>query len=251
VKYHNEMNPLRAILIDDEPDAIAYLLELLKDFPEVEVCATVNDSSLVMDAFSGCLPDIVFLDIQMPGKDGFEVLREIRQLNHAFYLVFITAFDKYAIEAVRQAAFDYLLKPVDPEELRATLARVKTYRLRNDHESRIENLLNNLDKNKKLRFNNRTGFIIVNSSDIIYIESDRNYSTLFLKDGKKEVVTMNLGNVEEMLPSTFYRISRFHIINTGFLVKVDRKKHLCALVTNGASYELPVNAKNIRGMELI
>jgi two-component system LytT family response regulator len=243
------MNPLRAILIDDEPDAIAYLVDLLRDFPEVNICATVSDPAKALETFSEHLPDLVFLDIQMPRKDGFEVLRELRQLSRPFYPVFITAFDKYAIEALRQAAFDYLLKPVSPDDLKATLGRVKSDMLRQDRESRIEALLSNLDRNRKLHFNTRTGFIIINSADILYIESDGNYSLFYLKDGKKEVVTMNLGTVEEHLPSGFHRISRFHIINTSFLIKVDRKKHVCTLFHDGTGHELPVNARNIRGLE--
>jgi two-component system LytT family response regulator len=170
-------------------------------------------------------------------------------LNKPFYIVFTTAFDKYAIEAVKQAAFDYLLKPVDPEELATTITRLKANTLQKDYESRIENLLQNLDKNKKLRFNTRTGFIILNSEDIIYIESDRNYSTIFLKGNRKEVITMNLGTIETLLPGHFRRISRFHIINTEFIAQVDRKKRLCILTVDGVNHELPVNSKNIRGLE--
>lgn len=245
------MKRIRTIIVDDEPDAIAYLEDLVRDHPEVEIVERLTDASSVVNRILDLQPDLVFLDIQMPGRDGISVIRELRQLDLPVPVVFITAFDKYAIEALKHAAFDYLLKPVTPEELSESLTRFRAGMLKLDQAMKLEKLIERIDRHMKLRFNTRTGFIILDSNDVIYIESDRNYSTIFLTENRKEVITMNLGTIEELLPSHFKRISRFHIINTGFMAKVDRKKHLCILSVDGRDYELPVNHKNIRGLEVV
>lgn len=243
------MKPIRAIIVDDEPDAVAYLDDLLKGHPDVEVISRLTDAGHIISTVIDQQPDLLFLDIQMPGKDGIAIIRELRQLDQPVTVIFITAYDKYAIDALKHAAFDYLLKPVTPEELSQTLTRFKAGMIKKEQTTMLDRLIERMDISKKLRFNTRTGFIILNSNDIIYIESDRNYSTIFLTENRKEVITMNLGTIESLLPSSFRRISRFHIINTGFVAKIDRKKHLCILLVDGHNYELPVNHRNIRELE--
>ena len=99
------MNPIRAIIIDDEPDAIAYLEDLLRDHPDFEICSRLTDAGKVLVSVLDLQPDVIFLDIQMPGKDGIAIIRELRQLDQQVPVIFITAFDKYAIEALKHAAF--------------------------------------------------------------------------------------------------------------------------------------------------
>jgi len=239
---------IRVIIVDDEQDAITYLEDLLKDLPEVEVCSSISDSYSAVSRILDIDPDLIFLDIQMPGKNGIEIIRELKQAGRSYHVVFITAFDKYAIEALKESAFDYLIKPASPEDIFTTITKFKIDRAKNDQDKKINQLIHYLDKNKKLRFNNRTGFIILNSADLIYIESDRNYSTLFLKDNRKEIITSNLGTLEDNLPSTFYRISRFHIINIDYLSRVDRKKHLCILSLDGTDYALPITSLYLKGL---
>ena len=117
--------PIKAIIVDDEPGAIANLSLLLQTYPRIEVAATVTNALLAVDLIHEHQPDVVFLDIQMPEKTGFEIARELLEAGDAPAIIFATGFDKFAIEAIRHAAFDFLVKPVNPEELKQTVSRLE------------------------------------------------------------------------------------------------------------------------------
>lgn len=238
---------ISAVLIDDEPDSIRILEELLRHESGIEIVGKAVNGNEAVELIRRLAPELVFLDIKMPGRNGFEVIKELKRHGIHTSIIFVTAFDEYAIEAIRNAAFDFLVKPVNPDELRQAVDRFRTEQPGHDLYQKIDQLLLTLEKNKKLRFNTRTGFVLLNSSDIVYCESDRNYSIIYYGDQKKEVVTCNLGTLEDLLPAlVFRRISRFTIINTDYLVKVDRKKRHCVLSRNGIIYELGVNRENFR-----
>lgn len=245
------MKNIKAVIIDDEQDAIDYLKGLLSGFPEIEICAEISDTARAVNLILDHRPDVIFLDIQMPGKGGMDIIKELHHYDQDIPVIFTTAFDKYAIESLKHSAFDYLLKPVDPEELQLTFTRLKAATIRKANDKRMETLFHGLTLNKKLRFNTRTGFILINTSDIIYIESDRNYSTIYLKDGMKEVITTNIGTVKKILPLQFVRISRFHVINSEYLLKVDRKRKVCVLNNEESLYEFKTNSKMIKSFDNI
>ena len=175
------MEKIKAIIVDDEPEARDIIASLLADFGDVEVLS--KDES-VDDAYLSIVrhePDLVFLDIDMPKKNGFELIHKLKASKYSPAVIFITAYNQFAIDAIKHAAFDYLLKPVDIDELKRSIVRYKEEVRSKSTLSRIENLLQALQE-EKIRFNARTGTIYINPAEIVYCQADGNYSDLYLSD---------------------------------------------------------------------
>lgn len=242
---------IRTILVDDEEDAVNLLQQLLNDYPEIEVLAVANNT---FDAYSMILeyePDLVFLDVQMPRETGIDLAGKLKSLTSCPAIIFVTAYEQYAISAIKNAALDYILKPVNRTELKNAIFRFKEMK---SHKSEMANKLNQLFAQiahpNKLRFNTRTGFFMIDPEKIIFCKSDGNYSEFYTTEGKKEVVTSNLGNIEEDLPEhSFYRVSRFHIINLNFVNRINRKDRCCEIGVNGTTFKLSIPKNKIRELE--
>ncbi len=222
--------PVSAIIVDDEREAIDYLSILLKEnFPEISIIATaVNSSDAEMQVFKK-RPDLLFLDIKIDSKNGFDIIEELNNENYFPHVIFVTAYDNFAIEAFKANAIDYLLKPVDPGDLVRAVKKFFEKRQLEQEPQNILGLLNNY--NPRIQFNTRTGYILINPFDIVYCKSDGNYSEIYLKDNTKKLVSYNLKNLLEQLPQPpFKRISRFHIINERYLVEVNKGIHSCKLM---------------------
>lgn len=238
-----DKDQLSAIIVDDEKEACDYLEELLKPYDHIKVVAKINEPDKAVKAIVNIKPDLVFLDIKMPGKNGFDVINEIKKYDVNFLVVFVTAFEEYAIQAIKYSAFDYLLKPVNQSELKETMNKLSEDRRNDflDFRRNAEQLLENLEFYKKIKFNTRTGFILIYLSEIIYCKADRNYSFIYLINDKKEIVTCNLNHLEKLLPQTyFYRISRYNIINLKFLKIFERTKRKCILECNNNTYSFKI-----------
>jgi len=241
---------LKAILVDDEQSAIANLESLLKAHPFIEVVATVTNANLAVDLILENQPDLVFLDIQMPGKTGFEIARELFEAGDPPAIIFSTGFDKFAIEAIRHAAFDFLVKPVNPAEMKQALERLQQAPSKPSQAEQLTRLLERTLSKPKIKISNTGGFSLINPTDIIYIQADWNYSELFFGEGKSELATMNIGSLEESLPKNdFFRISRSLIININYLKIVNRKKRQALLIKDGQEYLFPIPLLNIRKLE--
>jgi len=236
---------LSAIIIDDEPDAIAALEILLKNIDDIDLVGSTNESTKAVALFKQQKPDLVFLDIKLPGTDGFEILEEIYAYNYHPYVIFTTAYDEFALKALKAGAFDYLLKPVDSTELNNTVRKVLKDKDSHNLEKRIEELEKAIHNHRKLRFNTRSGFILIHPDDIFYIEADANYSEIYLSKENCEVVSMNLGAVEAMLPKQFIRISRSVIINSHYLEKISGTSHRCIIIKEGEEIQLRIPEKQI------
>lgn len=235
----------KAIIIDDEPEAIKHLEFQLADFKNIEVVATITDPRLALAKIIRHAPQIIFLDIQMPHLNGFDVINMVKASHLNPCIIFVTAFDIYAIKAVKAGAFDYLLKPVDKSELKVAIDNAHNHLQANDLNHRIELLEESLKSNRKIRFNTRSAYILLHPSEIFYIEADANYSEIFLSDLKREVISMNLGTVMKILPKQFFRISRSIIINTDYLVKVSGVNKSCLLKKDNVEIEFEIPKQNL------
>ena len=239
----------RAIIVDDEQSALDCLSGLLRQHSFVEI---IGMYSWPQDAIREILlqkPDLLFLDIQMPQINGFELVRELHVNNFYPLIIFTTAHNTFAIEAIRHSAFDYLLKPIEIGSLQAAL-----YRLPDSQPSvmdaKIDFLLDTISGDKRIRLDSSGSFVLVKPDEIIYCEADFNYTTLFLVTGDTEVVSMNLGKLEEELPAgRFYRINRSVIINTGYLHKVSRITRKCVVRHENLEYTFIMPRANIRQLE--
>ena len=242
--------PFRTVLIDDEPDATQLLEKHLADFPEVQVIGKTHYAMEAVEMVQQLEPALLFLDIELPGKSGFDILDELLNLGLKPQVIFVTAYNDYAIRAIRYAAFDYLLKPVDQEELKAVISRLGQSTAVPNRGEQIRVLKEQMTATKVLKFSTTGGFVVIKPEDIIYITADWNYAEIHFDDEKKEIVTMNLGSLEDILPpALFFRISRSVIINIGYLTRVSRKKRIATLVKDGKEFSFVIPLLNIRRLE--
>lgn len=240
-----KQNTLTAIIIDDEPEAVLNLENLLKAESDVKVVCSFTDPNTAIEGLLKFKPDVLFLDIQMPGISGFDVLSMIKELGQNPYIIFTTAYDQFAIQAIKAGAFDYLLKPIDPAELNEAIIKVKTDTASHTLDQRLESLEKALQNHRKLKFNTRSGYILIHPDEIFYIEADANYSEIYLSKEKREVVSMNLGSVEDILPNQFVRISRSIIINAHYLAKVSGVNRRCVMKKEGEEMEFNIPEKHL------
>lgn len=241
---------LRSIIIDDEQESIELIDNLLHDIEQVEVVATCTNVDDAITLILNHKPDILFLDIQMPGKTGFDLLNELKDFDISPYIIFVTAFDQYAIKAIHHSAFDYILKPVNKNNLQKSINRLSSQQTNLEFRKQIENFISGKYTHNKLKFNLRTGYILINPNELIYCKADGNYTDLFLSNGKTETTTINLGRIYSMLPENiFFRISRSTIINLIFLKKVDRKNNICILINGTETIQLHIPADHTKELE--
>ena len=246
----NEIKHIKTVLIDDEPDAVEVLTSLLSGHPQVEIMATAANADSGLEVIMKENPDLVFLDIRMPGKTGFDLVARLRDLNLATAIVFVTAYDEYAIRAFKVAAFDYLLKPVDPDALAETLKRYAASRVDTDFCQKVDHLLQHLHHDDRIRVNTRAGFLLIDPAEIAYVLADGNYSEVFFSLTHTELVTISLGSLLAMLPEGhFLRLSRSAFVNRAFIYRVDRKKRICELRKDGVVIQLEVTRDFIRELE--
>ena len=207
---------IKAVIVDDEPKAIQSLSWELTNFSdEIEIIETFTNPNEAIEYLEYNTPDCLFLDIQMPTMDGFQFLDKL--VNKDFPVVITTAYNDYAIKALKHEAIDYLLKPVDSDDLQDTIKKIKKFNSRLFNSSKIEEVLVNFNsklEQKKVTINTDGKLIFLNVDDILFVESDGNYSTLFLEDNQKLLLTKKLKEVNTMLPEhCFFRIHNSYIIN--------------------------------------
>jgi two-component system LytT family response regulator len=207
---------LEAVIVDDEIKALQSLSWELTNFSdEINVSASFTNPFEALEYLSSNTPDCLFLDIEMPTMDGFQFIQKLTNKN--FPVVITTAYNQYAIKALKNEAIDYLLKPIDTDDLQETILKIKKYNAKNLTVERLEQILINFNArslNKKITLNTDGKLLFLESDEILYAESDGNYSTIFLSDGHKIVLTKKLKEVNELLPSdSFFRIHNSYIIN--------------------------------------
>lgn len=206
---------LRAIIVDDERLARADLRSMLTELDTVDVIGEAGDISTAVELTRRESPDLVFLDIQMPGGSGFDLLDRIDLRAH---VVFVTAFDEYAIRAFEVNAVDYLMKPINPERLKTAIERVaqrEAATVGKAHDLRYEDAL-------LLTFNTHRKFVRVNT--IVCIQSAADYTELITSDGKKGLVRKTMAEWEERLPEAYFcRIHRTTIANIDFIERIEKK----------------------------
>lgn len=240
------MKKITSIIIDDEPRAIDLFLQLLEEFDNVIVLAKAYNVDDGIQAILDHQPDIVFLDIQMPNKNGFELLHEIQNFDVQPTIIFVTAYDEYAIEAIRHSAFDYLTKPIDPRLLKKALHRYQCNKAKLNGKENIKLVLNHLTPHK-IKFNTRSASIFLASEEILYIQAEGNYAEIFLTDETSRLVSMYLATVLDKLPENmFFRISRSVAINLSYIKQLNRKKKICEMEVNGKTFEFKMPLKYIR-----
>ena len=199
---------LQAVIVDDEIKALQSLTWELTNFSdEINVIASFTNPNEALTYLEKHTPDCLFLDIEMPTMDGFQFIRKLTNKN--FPVVITTAYNQYALKAIKSQALDYLLKPIDTDDLEETIAKIKKFNNNNFSVEKLEMVLLNYNSraiHKRITLNTDGKLLFLESDEILYAESDGNYSTIFLTDGQKIVLTKKLKEVNELLPSDSFFI---------------------------------------------
>lgn len=226
---------MKVILIDDERDALEMLEWIIrKHATELDIVAMCESSLEGLKKIQELKPDLVFLDIEMPQLNGFDMLERLGKYN--FEVIFTTAYNQFAIKALKICALDYLLKPIDADELKAAVQKALTRKTKASSEQ-LEMLMNYFKpekpKTRRIALTASDHLIFVDTNDIIYCESDSNYTTFFLAKGDKVIVSKTLKDVEEILEGAdFFRIHASFLINLKHVSKFTRGDGGYVVMTN-------------------
>ncbi len=229
-------NKIQAIIIDDELSARENLRYLLKyHCPDIVVISEVSNVDNAIIDIKKYTPDVVFLDIEMPQKNGFQLLEAFSKIN--FQIVFITAYDSYAIKAFEVAALDYLLKPIDVNRLKEVNQKLRTVALESNN--RLQLLKENKKEITKIAIPYKSDYAILNIEDIICVEADRMYSILHLKNTKKYITAKKLSYYESLLTENnqFVRTHRSWLVNTNLNMSYSKKEKQVVV----ESFKVPVS----------
>ena len=233
---------LHAVIVDDEVKGIEFLhYTLEKHCPEVQVVKTFTAPLEALEEIPALKPDILFVDVGMPRMNGFELVERLQ--NKGIKTIFVTAYNEYALKAFRVAAVDYLLKPIDSDELKEAVQKVLDSR--ENPEGGIQELLQFMKAQqglKKIHISTDKGVYFLESEEIIYCTSDGSYCELFLMDGSKLVSSKAIGEFEKILSDKgFFRIHHSSLINVQHLRKFSKNDGGFVEMVNGA--ELPVSRR--------
>jgi len=211
---------IRAVIIDDEKNSCDALTGLIKRYCEnISIVATADGYKSGVKAIHEHKPDVVFLDIQMPDGSGFQVLEDVKEVD--FDVIFTTAYDQYAIKAIKYSALDYLLKPIIPSDLVNALQKVEQKKNLSGMDSSIKVLLENIktkNSSKKIVLSTSEKIHVVETDDIIRCESDDYYTRFFFCDGKALLISKTLKETEQLLGElNFLRAHKSHLVNIKYI----------------------------------
>ena len=233
---------MKVLIIDDEPDNVRLLaLQLARHCPQVELVGQFTDSTDGLRAIQALRPGLVFLDIEMPVMNGFQLLERVGEIN--FHIVFVTAYDQYAVRAFRFSALDYLLKPIDTVDLIATIRRAETTARINPQQLDLMRQyyptaasgVSPIAKGR-IALPHVSGMVFVETKQILYCEADSNYTRFHLVNGDQYVIAKTLGDVQDVLETgDFVRVHRQYMVNLEHIQKLVKGEGTYLLMTNGAS----------------
>jgi two-component system LytT family response regulator len=235
---------IKVILIDDERHAIVTLQHALQQFDDVDIVATTQKSTLAKELIDQHKPDLVFMDIEMPFMNGFEILEQFETIP--FKVIFTTAYNQYAIKALRMNALDYLLKPIDQDELRSAIDKYTNNEIVTTHEQIQQ--LNRFSSGKimdTLALSTQEGLHFVKTDEIMYLEASGCYTYIFMISGTKHLVSKNLAIFEEVLKENpaFFRPHKSHVINLKCIRQYIRGEGGELIMQNNSSITLSRNKK--------
>jgi two-component system LytT family response regulator len=237
---------IRSIIIDDEPNNIENLRLLLNQYcPEISIAATAINADNGIEVINAFKPDLIFLDIQMPGKSGFDLLKAFNSIN--FEIIFITAYDQYGIQAIKFSALDYLLKPININELKLAVEKARQKIIAKQKDHNIINLLEYIKAGNKeipkIALPTLQEIMYVRVDNIIRCEASNNYTLFYLQNGEKVLVCKTLKEFAELLtPHNFVRTHQSHLVNLHFVKSFLREDGGTLLLTDQA--KVPISRQN-------
>jgi two-component system LytT family response regulator len=238
---------IKAIIVDDEKRARETIRSLVELYcKNTTVVAEAENITQAEEAITKHHPDLIFLDISMPGGNGFELLKKYTTLS--FKVIFITAHNEFAVKAFKYSALDYLLKPINPDELIAAVDKAESLIEKENLNQRLEIFMSNMESKhtdvKKIVLKTSESIHIINVNDIIRCEADRNYSSFFLTNKKPILVSTTLKDYDELLSSFhFFRVHQSHLVNLNHIERYEKKEGGCLIMKDGSTVPVSVRKK--------
>lgn len=240
---------IKAILIDDEGHCLETLGILLKEYcPQVTILDQCRSAKKGLESIEKIKPDLVFLDIEMPAMNGFELLEQFSEIP--FAVIFTTSYDQYAIKAIRFSAMDYLLKPIDPKELIVAVQKVqeqKTLPIPEQFEMLLKQVNHKGNGFQKIAVPTAEGFELIPADQVVRCEADDNYTHLFLKTNNKIIACRTLKEMEEQLQdfSFFIRVHHSYLVNLNEVTKYIRGEGGYLIMTDGSTVNVSRSRKEM------
>ncbi|MES2680150.1 MAG: LytTR family DNA-binding domain-containing protein [Bacteroidota bacterium] len=238
---------LKVIVVDDEENVREALGQLLESHPEVTVCASCASLSSAVTAIKQYHPDILLLDIEIGKENGFDIFKHFPQPD--FRVIFITAYQQYALQAFRFSALDYLLKPVDPDLLADALKKATDVIDKEKITTKIDSFLHNINDlskdTKKIVLKTAETIHLVHLRDIMYCEADRSYTNFYLADKSRIMVSTTLGDYEELFNDYgFFRIHQSFLLNLSYFKRFEKGDGGKVILTNNSALPVATRKKD-------
>ncbi len=245
-KLKPDQKTISVVIVDDEKHAVDELVELLEAHDGLQIVGKYADPEEAVDGILALRPNLLLMDIKMPGMDGFDILKKLSEAGVEPSVIFITAYEQYAIEAIKHAAFDYILKPVEKQELYQALFRFSITYAHTDLAKNYQKLFDAAENEPAIKLPVDSGFRVFKVADIVYVECDFHWTRVHTGKEESRLVTANLGYIGERLPAeNFVRISADVIINLEYLKKVKKLSRQCVLEKNGDIFTLSLPLANL------
>lgn len=243
-----ERSGLKILIVDDEKDARRLISAYLKGNPNVEAVAEspgVEDALFKVVSMS---PDLIFLDMKMPERNGTELLELLDKKGLHCHVVVISGDQDSAIGAIKNSVYDFLLKPVRKKDITRVIEKFRA-RTTVSLDQKLIRILENMGDDETIRITSASSHVIVNPAEIVYCKADGSYTTIYLDNGGIQVANVNLGKIAEMLSALrFYRINRSYLINLDKLSKIDWAGYSCILTCGKKKIRLRGAKKQIRAL---
>lgn len=237
---------ISAIIIDDEPDAINLLEMYLRRFPSITVIGKENEAKKGLELVKEKLPELVFLDIDMPDMNGLKVADKIKSENFYSEIVFTTAHQHYAYDALDVKPLDFLTKPFSITDLELVIQKYNENIQKKKQEKKLDVFITSQNNSTKIKFPTTKGILFVDIKSIVMLKSKANNCDILMDDGTTETITRNLYKVVGILNSpAFFQINRSTSINTNYLQRVDKKNFRCIISYNQVIIEEPITKSNM------
>lgn len=240
----------KVVIVDDEPGALAVLNKLINDFFNFEVIGKFSSAENLVDEIAILRPDVLFLDIHLGAKSGVDIAKELYKNRCTTQIVFVSAYDQYALKAFEYNIIDYILKPVSPDRLQKCIEKIeKTFASQSSGHQTPE-ISSTLKEHQLIRFNTQSGFLLVNPKDIVFLEADHVYTKIVMEKESDHYVAQNIGKILTTINSEdFVRISRSHVINTTFLREVNRTQKKCIMYNGTSEVGLSISKSGMKVLE--
>lgn len=241
-------NQFKVLIVDDETEARSLLRSLLLSINSVKVVGEAENAERALYLLVEHYPNLIFLDINMPGKTGVDLVTLMRERNINVPVVFISAHSEFAIEAIRNEVYDFLLKPIDKKDLQKIVSKYQRLN-KKDLAGKLMEILQSIKEESKIQINSKHSYVLVTPSEIVYCISDNGTITIYLNNGKTEVSNATLTQIESKVKAhNFYRLGRSILINQNYIREIIRKSNKCILKHNELEWIIEAPKNSIRNL---